>query len=122
MIESFPGLFPIRTVEDLRAVMTLANGEQHDAIAPTDAVKKDGKVVGYASLGGIPFGIYHFSKEMTARESFAIINTAENLLQKSGAKAYITPIGKESTFHEIFQNPKLGYEFLATVDLFVKEF
>lgn len=123
MIEMFTGLKPIQTQEEFLEVKRLAKEDQHDVIAPTHLVMKGGKVCGYMSLAAIPVSLVHlYTKDMEALDSFNAINIAECVMQGGGAKFVVTMIGKESPFHKTMINPKMGYKFLASVDLFLKEF
>lgn len=123
MIEIFTGLRPIRCQGDISNIIAAAGKDHHDVIAPTHVIEKNKEIVGYVSIAGLPMTICHFSTEgMQAEDSFAVINTMECILQNSGAKGVIAPIGKDSPFHKVLMNTKVGYRFLANVDLFVKTF
>lgn len=122
MIDSlFSGVRRIKTPLQFTQAQELAKANQHDFILPTHVVVKGGKVVGHASVGAITYTHVNFSPEMVAEDSFQAIHIIENLVEEGGGRVIITPIGKDSPFHSTMTNPKMGYKFLANVDLFMKE-
>jgi len=122
MIEIFAGLYPLKNNKDYKELLALAEQEKHAVLVPTHVVKKGSEIVGHVSVGGIPLTFCHFSKNMDAGDSFSIINTVENMLQLGGHTGVVTPVAKDSPFYRVLSNPKVGYRFLASVDLFHKEF
>jgi hypothetical protein len=124
MIEIFTGLHPIRNQSELdELTKNSLNDHNHHVLAPTHLIRKDGVIVGYVSIAGLPMTFCHFSTEdMQAEDSFAVINTVENILQLNRNCGVVTPVSKDSPFHKVLSHPKVGYKNIANVDLFVKEF
>lgn len=124
MTEAFARLRSLRngiTKEEGDEVIRLAKADAHDVVCPTDLIIKNGKVVGYMSIGALPVIIGNFSTQyLRARDSFNLIHIAEQRVELNGAPAALFPIGLDSPFHSLF--PEMGYRKLANVDLFVKEF
>ena len=124
MTEMFARLKSLRhgiTQAEGDALMSIAKADSHDVICPTDLIVKNGKVVGYMSIGALPVVVGNFSTQhLRARDSFNLIHIAEQRVELNGASAVLFPIGLDSPFHSLF--PEMGYRKLANVDLFIKEF
>lgn len=124
MTEKFARLRVIRNEGELEIVNTLARQDSHDVINPTDVIIKDGKIVGYMSIGATPVVIGNLSTlHLQARDSFNLIHQAECVVERvMRSRNIVFPIGVDSPFHKYFSDPSTGYKLLANVDLFIKEF
>lgn len=116
----FSGVKRIQTPVHWEAVVDLAQRNKHHILSPSHVVVKYGKIVGYGSAGTIPMTHYCFGSDMVAEDSFHAIHVIENLIEDRGGKMIVTPVSKESPFHSQMTHPKLGYELLGNVDLFLK--
>lgn len=124
VLDKFARLKLLRTCsqDQVNNALTIAKYDNHDVICPTDLILKDGKVVGYMSIGAVPMVVGNFSTQhLRARDSFNLIHIAEQRLELAGAPSVIFPIELGSPFHQLF--PEMGYKKLATnIDIFIKEF
>lgn len=122
MIEIFTGIRRIGQASDWKKVLDLASEDKHPVFMPTHVAVRDGEIIGHISLGVIPLVLAHFSMaKMEAIDSFMVGNIIENMLSERGAKNVCMPISVNSPFHKGMTNPKLGWQNLATMDLFLKE-
>ncbi len=122
MIKGFAGLERIKTKEEFLELVAKAKEDSHGVFEPTLAVKKDGKLVGYFSIGQPGFVTvfaWLSTKEMAARESFHLINTVEGMASANGAKAICFPVPKDSPFHPLMK--EMGFVSAGTYEYFVKE-
>lgn len=111
----------IRSEEEFNELKRLALEDNHGVIAPTHPVRKNGKLVGYFSIGspGVPIVLGWLStKEVLPRESFALINSVENHVALNGATAVCFPMPKESPFYTLMES--MGYKNAGSYDLFMK--
>jgi hypothetical protein len=124
MTEKFARLRSIKDASELEAIKLIAQHDSHDVINPTDVIVKDGKIVGYMSVGATPIVIGNLStRDLQARDSFNLIHQAECIVERCmRSRNVIFPIGLDSPFYNIFADPSTGYKRLANVDLFIKEF
>lgn len=118
-------LHPIRTKEQLDAVLAKAKQDEHSCLSPTHYIEKGGEVVGHVSIGvGVmPFIMSHFSKlDMVAEDTTTILNIIENVLVLTGAKGFYTMVPQSSPNYVTINHPKTGFKNLGEGNLFVKEF
>lgn len=110
---------PVRNADDLKAVAQAAAADNHKVIAPTQMVMRGDAVVGYASIGAIPLvHTWVDSRRVRARESFGLLNFAENLVANSGVGSLIVPCWEGSPFSPLME--RMGYRKLGTTTLWVK--
>jgi len=123
MISSkFAWIKPGCTHEDHKALVELAKADDHGVFLPTHPIVKDGKLVGYFSIGapGRPIVMAWLStKELQARESLSLINRVENHVAMNGGRGVCFPVPKHSPFYPIMKS--LGYANGGTYDFFVKD-
>ena len=117
----FTSIKRITTIDQLTEAKELATRDQHDLVAPTHVVVKEGKVIGHVSIAGAPLLICHFAMGMAeALDTFTVVHVAEQMLELGGAKEMLTVV---SPISPVYPNmKKMGYKYLGNVDLFVKEF
>lgn len=121
MISDFAQLKKITTLEQMEEVKRVAQIGQHDVLAPSHAVMKGGKVVGYFSVCNVPlFMGYLPESQLCARDTFNLIHLVESKIEDSGCSFVVSPVSIDSPLHKYF--PEMGYNKLANVDLFAKKF
>jgi hypothetical protein len=99
-------------------VIEAATDDQHLVIAPTHAVVKGGKVIGYGSLGAVPmFFAWMHRRQATARDSFTAWQLAEAEMKRAGIQMVCMPCEAESPFAPFIQAK--GYQKVgsATINL-----
>lgn len=122
MINGFAYLDRFRSKEEIDALVKAAAEDKHGVYPPTHVVRKDGKTVGWFSINtpGMPFVLLWLStKEITARESFSLVNSVESVLQLSGAYRMAIPVPKDSPFYPLME--KLGYRSAGEYEIFIKD-
>lgn len=107
------------TLEAIPSVEAVAKEQDHTVIAATDILEKDGKVVGYLSVGGMPMILGWVStQDVPKRETFHIVNTTECVAARLGWNLICVPMPKHSPFHQVME--ELGYHNGGSYDLFTK--
>ena len=121
MINGFIGFDKFRSEQDVADLHAAAKEDNHSVVLPTHVLRKDGKIVGYLSAGPVqmPCVLAWFStKEMTARESFHIVNGIECQVSHAGGQAIMWPIPKDSPFYPLMES--MGYKNCGEYTLFIK--
>lgn len=121
MINGFIGFDRFRSAEEAKELQELAKADNHSVILPTHVLRKDGKMVGYMSVGPVqmPCVLAWFStKEMQARESFHLVNGIECQVAHAGGSAIMWPIPKNSPFYPLMES--MGYKNSGDYTLFIK--
>lgn len=122
MIEGFTYLDRIRSKEEFDELAKLAKDDRHGLYMPTHVVRKNGTMVGYLSIGNpgavIVFGWFS-TKEMSSRESFHLVNTAEGIVTGPKGNVICFPIPKDSPFHSNMES--MGYKNAGEYTFFIKE-
>jgi hypothetical protein len=97
---------------DMQELTELAHSDQHEVIAPTHVCLKEGRLVGYASLGAVALVLpwFHTAK-CTARDSLYFINQGENVMANAfaggGTGLICVPVVTRSPFQPHME--RLGY-------------
>jgi hypothetical protein len=121
MIKGFIGFDRFRSEDELKDMTAKAAVDQHGVFIPTHPLRKDGEVVGYFSIGH-PGAIIVFAwlstKDIGARDSFALINSVEDMVARSGQDKVCFPVPKTSPFHPLMEH--MGYLNAGNYDFFIK--
>jgi len=118
-VNGFPLLRRLRSTQDLLRVEEAAARDSHRVVGATHLIEKDGLVVGYASLGGVPLvNVWLDSQRVSPRESVSLLNLGENLLAAQGSAAVLMPCAEQSPFSPLMG--RLGYERLGPTTLYMK--
>jgi hypothetical protein len=117
-VRGLPWMRKIRDVEELKEVARVAKEDGHGVIAATHLIQKQGEVVGYASIGAMPvvFTWLH-SKKVKARETVALLNTAEALAAANSGVVCV-PCMRTSPLFGFME--KFGYKLGGDYGLFFK--
>lgn len=111
-------LYPLRTMEELAAVLEAAREDHHAVLGATHLVRKAGEVVGY--LGVLPmFNVWLHSDRMSARDSFTVIREMERLGRLAGHGLICVPCAESSPFRPYME--RLGYQCLGQSTLNLKK-
>lgn len=106
---------------DIPELQRLAAEDNHSVWAPTDIMVKNGKVVGYLSIGAIPFVTCWFdTHECLPRDSFQAINIGENIAERLGHKDILLAVDPNSPFVPVMQS--MEYRPLGRWDMYTKSF
>lgn len=105
---------------ELKAAFEAAKAENHGVFCPTHPLRKDGEIVGYLSIGspGYPLTFAWLGEAIPPRESFSVINRAENHVAMAGAQGICWPIPKTSPFYPLME--AMGYKNGGSYDFFFK--
>ena len=108
--------------EEFLSAVEAAKAEKHGMFCPTHPLRRNGEIVGYLSIGspGFPIAFAWFGSCIPPRESFSIINRAENHVALAGASGICWPIPKQSPFHPLME--AMGYTNGGSYDFFYKKF
>lgn len=114
-------LTPLRTPEHYKSVATAAAADHgHAVLAPTHCLVRDGRIIGYTSIMGMPMvHIWMDTKSATARDSVGGLAQIEAVLRDRGVGDYYMPCQETSPFFPLMQ--KAGFEPIGTCVLFRKK-
>lgn len=105
--------------EELADLTRAAAADGHVVVAPTHLARKDGEIVGYASIGGIMLiNTWAHSRKLVARESFGLLFEVERIAAAMGAKEICLPCSADSPFARYIH--KLGYAQLGMASYNIK--
>lgn len=97
-------LHPIRNSQQEIAVEQAAAADSHALLAPTHAVKKDGKVIGYVSILAMPVVHVWMDREAaTVRDSLAMLAQTEAIVRDRGAHQYYMPCQENSPYFPLLE-------------------
>lgn len=108
--------------EEFEEMFANAKKDRHGVFVPTHPIRKNGRIVGYFSIGspGVPLVFAWLStQELLPRESFTLINTVENHVALAGATGVVFPVQSDSPFHPLMES--MGFKKAGNYDIFVKE-
>ena len=116
---NWPWVTPIRSDAEREALAQVAASDGHQVLAATHLVRREGGIIGYASLGAVPLLLtWVHSAKVRSRESLGLLNLAENLVAAAGARLVCTPCTQESPFRPYMEG--LGYAYIGESGLFLK--
>jgi len=96
-----------------------AAADHHPLIVPTHAVVREGRVIGYGSLGAVRmFYAWMDSQHATPRDSFSAWRQAEELLRAPYARPICLVCDADSPFAPFLKAK--GYEVLGTSQICLK--
>lgn len=118
-LEKMP-ILRVAKPEDLEELQDAVAKDGHAVTMPTHVVEKDGKLVGFVSLGAIPMVLtWQSTKEVSARDSLCLLSVVENLLRLQGIQVWCMPCVEKSPYRPFME--KFGYTDYGSVNLFFKE-
>lgn len=125
MIKDFIGFSKFKSKEEFDEFIKKAHDDNHGLFFPTHPLRKNGELVGYFSVGS-PGAMICFAwlstKEVTARESFHLINDVESLVSANPEfkdPVICFPVPKDSPFHGIMEH--MGYQNAGEYSFFIKK-
>lgn len=114
-----PTLIPLKTSLDRSRLDAAAAADNHQVVAPTHLVERDGQIVGYVGFGTL-VNTWLRSDQVRPRDSLYLLNMVEVVAQQGGSRELFLPVSPQSPFHPIMS--KLGYQELGTATLTIKRF
>jgi len=120
-----PVLVPLRALptppaKTAAAIQTAARADNHEAIAPTHAMLKGDKIIGYLSVNGMPnVHAWFDTKNPHVMDSLKMIEMGELVLRENGITAYSLLCAEESPFAPHLE--RLGFVKLGTTVLYIKQ-
>lgn len=112
-------LRPLRSSEELTRLSEAAAADNHTVLAATHLVIKEGAIVGYASLGGIPImNVWVDSKQVRAVDTLSMMAAAEAVLAERW-QAVVVPCMPTSPLKPYMA--KLGYAEIGESVLHLKK-
>ncbi len=106
--------------EQLAALQAVARADAHQVLMPTHVVCRGDEIIGYGSLGALPtLHVWMDSRKAHASDSLRMLETAETLLENTGAKFVLMPCAVESPFTPHME--RLGYTKLGPTVLWIKQ-
>jgi hypothetical protein len=106
--------------ENIAELVKLAEVDNHLVIAPTHILEKNGQLVGYISLGGVPTAlVWTDTKLVKARDSACLLNFMENTVAASGSQFMALPCTTQSPYRPFIE--RLGYLNCGQHDLLIKK-
>lgn len=111
---------PLRTAEQHQQLLRVAAEDNHLVIGPTHLVTRGEEIVGYGSIGGVMLvTAWVHTGKVRARDSWGLLNTAENLAAGLGAAQIALPCAESSPFHPFLDG--LGYARLGATTFNLKK-
>lgn len=110
---------PAATQEFVQAIVTAARADQHQCIAPTHAMVRGDKIIGYLSLAGMPVVQAWFdSKSGHVLDSLKMIEHGETAIAEMGARAFMVAVSEDSPFKPHME--RLGFQPVMQTTLYLK--
>lgn len=107
------------TEADMEGLKQAAAEDAHTVLKPTHVLEKDGKFVGYLSIGAVPVVFtWMDSKNIQARESVNTLAYVEDMLKAVGADCVCIPCWEHSPFYKYMES--FGYQKTIQTTMFVK--
>lgn len=104
-------------MEELAAA---AAADQHVVLGPTHVVLKGGRVVGYASVAGMPtMHVWMDRQHTNALDSVRMLEHVEVAMRERGIRHVLLPCAEESPFTPHLE--RLGFRRLGPTVLYIKE-
>lgn len=105
--------------QKLDTLRQLAADDQHVVLNPTHVMVKDGQIIGYLSLNGLPnVHAWFDTKHKHALDSIKMIEHGETIFRQQGVRAFTVACAAESPFTPHL--PRLGFQKLGTTVLWHK--
>lgn len=105
---------------DYEPLLELAREDNHAVIRPTHVMLKDGELIGYASVGGVPLVIFYMNtKKAKATNTFRFERHCEELVRHAGSPLVCAPCSPSSPIYPFM--PKLGFVSGGNMDVFIKK-
>lgn len=118
-LEKFP-ILRLAKPEDMDELRDAAAKDGHAVTMPTHVVEKNGKIVGFVSLGAIPMVLtWQSTKDVSARDSLSLLSTVETILKMQGVQVWCMPCVENSPYRPFME--KFGYTNYGSVALFFKD-
>jgi hypothetical protein len=113
-----PSVNRIKNAEELQAVLKAAAEDNHAILLPTHVVRKNGEIVGAASLNVVPvMMIWNHSQKVGARDSIQLKHTYDALMEEiTNGKAYVILCDKDSPYNPMMKS--LGYKSFWETEVF----
>lgn len=117
---SQPTIRPLKTQQELDALVLAAGDDGHSVAEPTHIIQKDGRIVGYFSvIQPTVVGVWTSSKDISARESTHLLSSLDDLIACSGKGYYLMPCKEDSPY--FYFMGRLGFKEVLTTRLFRKD-
>lgn len=130
-MKNFVSIRPITSQAELDEVVKAAAADKHTAIRPTHVFRKNGEVVGYASIcqlvplvpnpivQSVQWHVWFHTQKLGPRDSFTIINDLENFMACSTtASTALVPCDRNSPFDALMT--AMGYSPIIDTRLWAK--
>jgi len=112
---------PIAGPDELRDLLLAAASDNHVVIGASHVIRKDGELVGYASIGSVPMvNVWLDSKRVKALDSLRLLRAGEVLARDLGVRQYLMPCAHTSPFFPHME--RLGFKRLGFTSLNWKGF
>ena len=120
IFDRLPKLYPVKTKEDLNAVVKAAAEDTHGVFFPSHFIMKADKIVGALSINSMPtIGVWMHTTEMKPLDSCIIVAAAENMLRANGTKYVFAPVNSASPFAPVAEK-HFGYTKLFETCMYGK--
>lgn len=102
---------------DRSALAAAAAADNHGILGATHIACKNGEIVGYLGIGGIPLvTLWLSTQKVQALDSVRTFNFIGNAMSFAGHRAFIMPCMKDSPFYR--EAERLGFQPLEDATLF----
>lgn len=110
----------IRRVEfkdDVRAIQSAMEGQDQLLVTPTHILHKGGDVVGYWSIGAVPLVLAWHHNDLTASDSYHLVNTLQTVCNDRGHSNHLLGLSKHSPYVEYIS--RVGYQAFGRTNLYL---
>jgi hypothetical protein len=114
----FPSISRIKNAEELQVVLKAAADDNHGILLPTHVAKKNGEIIGAASLNMLPvMMVWSHSQKTKARDSIQLKLTCDALMEEiTNGKPYVILCNKDSPYSPMMKS--LGYKPFWETEIF----
>ena len=114
----YPSLRLIKE-EEIEQLIEKAAKDDHQVVAPTHVIEKDGEIVGYMSIDAVPTVHSWFdSKVLKVRDSAVVDLQLKAIMNNNGIEHYFMPCASISPFRTVMESA--GYKKLYDSTIFIK--
>lgn len=106
-------------LNDIEPLLAVASEDKHAVLRPTHVAEREGKLIGYASVGAIPLVLFYMhSRDAKPINTFRMEKYCEELVRKAGRPMTAVPCMPTSPIYPYMR--KMGFTSGGLTELFFK--
>lgn len=119
-MSNIPTVRPIADSLEIAQLQEAARRDDHYVLAPTHVIRKNGEIVGYWSIDGMPtVHLWHDSQALTARDSVVLNEALNQQIAGMGHNRFVCMCATHSPYYPHIA--KLGFKEIFQSNLLIKE-